>query len=103
MRTLLKFTLPVAKGNQAVRDGTLGRVLENVLGSLNPEAAYFFAPDGKRGGFIVFDMTDPSQIPVIAEPLFQELEAELEFYPVMNLEDLTKGLSAAEQAGQGAS
>ncbi len=71
------------------------------MGTLKPEAAYFFPMNGKRGGFVVFDMTDPSQIPVITEALFQELEAEVELYPVMNQEDLTKGLTEVGQAAQG--
>ncbi len=101
MRTLLKFSIPVAKGNQAISDGTLPRVLGNMMGTVKPEAAYFFSDNGKRGGFMVFDMTDSSQIPGIVEPLFQELEAELELYPVMNQEDLTKGLTEVGQAAQG--
>lgn len=101
MRMLLKVSIPVAKGNQAIQDGTQARVMENMMSTIKPEAAYFFADNGRRGGFMVFDMTDPSQIPVIAEPLFQELEAELEFYPVMNQEDLMKGLTEVAQAAQG--
>jgi ABC-type thiamin/hydroxymethylpyrimidine transport system permease subunit len=54
---------------------------------------------GKRTSLIVFDLADPSQIPVIAEPLFQGLDAEIEFAPVMNQEDLMNGLSAREQTG----
>lgn len=102
MRMLLRISIPVVKGNQAIADGTLPQVLQRVLGSIKPEAAYFGTREGRRGAFIVFDLPDPSQIPVIAEPLFQELDAELEFSPVMNLEDLTKGLAAAGQGGQGA-
>lgn len=101
MRTLLTISIPVVRGNKAIVDGTLARVLQNVLGSLHPEAAYWATREGKRGGFVVFDLTDPSQIPAIAEPLFQELDAEIEFSPVMNQEDLTKGLTAAGQAAQG--
>ncbi len=101
MRTLLKISIPVAKGNQAIPDGTLARVMGDMLGTVKPEAVYFFSDNGKRGGFMVFDMTDPSQIPVITEALFQELEAEVELYPVMNQEDLTKGLTEVGQAAQG--
>jgi hypothetical protein len=37
-------------------------------------------------------MKDSSQIPPIAEPLFAALGAEIELVPVMNAEDLRKGL-----------
>jgi hypothetical protein len=39
MRMMLKFTLPVEKGNAAFRDGSLARVLESIMTKLNPEAA----------------------------------------------------------------
>ena len=38
-------------------------------------------------------MDDPTQIPVIAEPLFQQLESTVEFIPVMNADDLRRGLA----------
>lgn len=100
MRTLLKVTVPVARGNQTIADGTLPQILQRVLGELKPEAAYFTALDGKRTALIVFDLADPSQIPAVAEPFFQGLEAEVAFAPVMNQEDLARGLGAlGPQAG----
>ena len=101
MRMLLTVSIPVAKGNAAITDGSLARVLEAAMGKLKPEAAYFATIAGKRGGFMVFDLTDLSQIPAIAEPFFQELEAEVTFAPVMTAEDLQKGLASAGQAGRG--
>lgn len=41
----------------------------------------------------------PSQLPAISEPLFSKLKATIEMFPVMNQEDLQKGL---QQVGQGA-
>ncbi len=38
-------------------------------------------------------MTDPSQIPSIAEPLFLGANANVTLTPCMNLEDLQKGLA----------
>jgi pantothenate synthetase len=93
MRMMFSWTTPAAKGNQAIQDGSLMEVVENLLEQLQPEAAYFGPLDGKRAGMIVFDMTDPAQIPQIAEPLLQQLEAEVEFVPVMNLDDLRRALS----------
>jgi hypothetical protein len=42
------------------------------------EAAYFTTtPTGERGGFIVCDLQDSSQIPAIAEPLFLAFNAKM--------------------------
>ena len=92
MRTMLRWTVPVEKGNDAIKDGSLIQIIESMLQELNPEAAYFFPDDGKRSGVIVFDMTDPSQIPQIAEPLFMSVNAAVEFLPVMNADDLRRAL-----------
>jgi hypothetical protein len=99
MRTLLKISIPVEQGNKTIIDGTLPQILQNVLGRIQPEAAYFMTMNGKRTGLIVFDLADPSQIPAIGEPLFQGLNAEIEFAPVMNQQDLMKGLSSMEPMG----
>jgi len=93
MRTLLKVTIPVEAGNQAVTSGRVGEILQQTLATLQPEAFYGVPLDGKRTVLIIFDLTDPSQIVTISEPLFQGLNAQLEFYPAMNQEDLLKGLS----------
>ena len=92
MRTMLRWTVPAAKGNQAIEDGSIGQTIESLLQQLQPEAAYFLAEDGKRAGMIFFDMNDPAQIPQIAEQLFLNLEAEVEFVPVMNADDLRRAL-----------
>jgi len=59
---------------------------------LKPDATYFYAEGGKRTALIVFDMTDPSQIPSVAEPFFHAVEATVELTPVMTIEDLQAGL-----------
>lgn len=92
MRTMLRWSVPVEKGNQAIQDGLIQQTLESLLEELEPEAAYFLAEEGKRAGMIFFDMSDPAQIPQIAEPLFQNLDAAVEFVPVMNADDLRRAL-----------
>jgi hypothetical protein len=100
MRTLLRYQIPVEAGNEAVRSGKINQVMDPLMGRLQPEAAYFFTDKGKRSGFVVFDLGDPSQIPVVAEPLFQELNASVEFFPVMNADDLQKAFTAIAEAGR---
>jgi hypothetical protein len=95
MRVMLKFTLPVEKGNQAIKDGSLGKTLESIMNKLKPEAAYFAPLDGKRSGMIFFDLAEPSQIVEVVEPLFLNLNAATEIVPVMNADDLRKGLAKA--------
>ena len=48
MRTMLRWTVPVEKGNEAIRDGSIGRTIESLLQQLEPEAAYFLAEHGER-------------------------------------------------------
>jgi hypothetical protein len=92
MRMLLKFKVPVERGNQAFKDGSLAATIQSLIEELKPECAYFGPDEGERSGFMVFDMTDPAQIPKIAEPLFTALHAEVDFFPVMNADDLKRGL-----------
>jgi len=93
MRMMLKFTLPVDKGNQAFNDGSLAKTVETLMSKLKPEAAYFAPMDGKRAGMIFFDLAEPSQIVEVVEPLFLNLNAATELTPVMSGDDLRKGLS----------
>ncbi len=92
MRTMMRVTIPVEAGNRALADGTLPKTIELLMENLKPEAVYFTPTGGERSAFVFFDLTDPSDIPSIAEPLFTNLNASVEFSPVMNLEDLQAGL-----------
>jgi hypothetical protein len=42
---------------------------------------------------VFFEISDPSQIVEAAEPFFVSFNAEVELVPVMNGDDLRKGLS----------
>lgn len=97
MRTLLRLHLDQTIGNQAIADGSLSKTMQELLERLQPEAAYFCTDRGRRSAFIVFDMADAAQIPVVAEPLFSRLGADVEFTPVMNSDDLLTGLTELSQ------
>lgn len=97
MRTLLKATLDVEASNKAILDGTLSRIMKDTADRLKPEATYYLVQDGCRSCIMVFDLKDPSDIPAIAEVFFLNLKAKVEFSPVMNADDLQKGLSKWEK------
>ncbi len=99
MRMMLRWTVPVEKGNETIRDGSLARTMQSLLEDLKPEAAYFWPENGERAGMIVFDMADTTQIPQIAEPLFMNLDAAVEFLPVMNADDLRTALEKVAAKG----
>lgn len=92
MRMLMKVKLDTEAGSRAIKDGSLPRVMTETLGALKPEAAYFGPENGIRTAFIVFDLQDPSQLPSLTEPLFSNFQATVEMFPVMNQDDLQKGL-----------
>lgn len=98
MRMMLKILIPAEAGTHAIRDGSMAKLLEGTLNKLKPEAAYFVAEDGLRTAMIFFDLKDTSEIPGIAEPLFAGLNAKIELQPVMNADDLKKGLSGLKGA-----
>jgi hypothetical protein len=66
---------------------------------LQPETPYFSDMDGARGGYLIVEMEDASQIPAIAEPLFLGLGATIQ-HPVRTPENLAKGVRAIGQAVQ---
>jgi hypothetical protein len=96
MRMLLRLRLDTEASTAALRNGRLQASITEFMNTANPEAAYFFPDQGKRCASFVFDMQDASDIPRLVEPAFQELGAEVQLVPVMNLDDLQKGLSALE-------
>jgi len=98
MRFLLKVSLPVETGNEAIKSGTLPQTIESILNDIKPEAAYFAEENGKRTGFIFFDMKDTSQIPSVAEPWFLAFNAQVEFHPAMSLQDLKNAAPGIERA-----
>jgi hypothetical protein len=91
----MKVKLPIEPFNTYVKDGSVGAKMQKILGDAKPEAAYFTAVDGHRGGIIVVNLEDPSKIPSLAEPWFLTFHAHVEFHPVMTPEDLGRaGLEA---------
>jgi hypothetical protein len=88
VRILLTFSINPEKGDQLIKEGRIGETMESILEELQPEAAYFTDVEGTRGGFLVVDMEDASQMPAMTEPLLLGVGATVHMQPVMTPEDL---------------
>lgn len=98
MRVMLRAHMDTAATNEGIRNGALPEAMRKLMEKVKPEAAYFGLHEGVRSCWIVFDLQDSSQMPSLMEDLFLQFNAELEVAPVMNAEDLTKGLAAMTSA-----
>jgi hypothetical protein len=93
MRMMMQFTIPVEAGNHAARTGGFGPTMRAILESIKPEAAYFgTGTTGERGGVLVFDLKEASDIPGIAEQLFLAYNAKVTLFPVMTAQDLANAV-----------
>lgn len=90
MRMLMYVKLPVEPFNALVRDGSAAATMKKILDDIKPEAAYFSATDGHRGGILVVNFDNASDIPRFAEPWFLHFNAEVSFQPAMTPADLAQ-------------
>jgi hypothetical protein len=93
MNTLLRVTMSDTEtANTCIQDGTFKEVVESISKAINPENTFFYAENGFRTALFIFQMKDSSAIPSIAEPFFLKLNAQVEFFPIMNMDELSRGL-----------
>lgn len=88
MRTLMLLQFPIEPFNTLTRNGTAAAKMKAILDEIKPEAAYFTAMEGHRGGILVVDVKKPSDIPLLAEPWFLTFNATVDFRIAMTPEDL---------------
>ena len=98
MRMLLTVNLPPEPFNAAVRNGTAGTLIHRILEDIKPESVYFTEVNGNRGAMLIVDVTEPSDVPALAEPWFLNFDATCEFRIAMSPEDL--GKAGLEELGK---
>lgn len=87
---LLNVRIPNEPFNAAVKKGTAGQTMNNIIEEAKPEAVYFTEQDGVRCAMIFVNVENPSQIPQLAEPWFLNFNATCEFRVVMSPDDLQR-------------
>jgi hypothetical protein len=93
MRFLIRTRIPTEAGNKMVQDPNFMKNLEEYMNKVKPEAAYFMPIEGHRSAAFVVNMESNDEIPAVVEPLFQWMGANVDVIPVMNFEELKKGIS----------
>ena len=97
MRVMLSFSIDPERGDALIKEGRIGETMGSILEELRPEAAYFTDVEGTRGGYLIIDMEDASQMPAMTEPLLLGLGATVHMQPVMTPEDLRGAAGEALQ------
>ena len=92
MRFVVRAKIPTEAGNKMVKDPKFIQKIEDYIRKTRAEGAYFFESGGDRTMTFIIDMQSPDQIPSIAQPLFQDFGANVEFHPLMLLDDLKKAI-----------
>ena len=93
MRLMLRFSIPVETGNRTAKDGTLGAAIDALIEQTHAEAAYFTLDGGERAGMIFFEVDDQARLAEINEAFFAAVDAAIEIIPVLNQDDLRRGLA----------
>jgi hypothetical protein len=89
---MVTFRFPATEGNEILRSGKIDKVFGQLLEELKPEAAYFYPVNGQRGGHLIVNMTEGTDVLRVGEKIWFGLNAEVEMTPVMAPEDIQKGL-----------
>jgi len=98
MKMLLRITMPNEPFNSLIKKGTVGKILEKILGELKPEAAYFTLDGGERSALMVVNINKPGDYVKYAEPFFLQFDAEIKYDILMSPEELKN--SGIEEIGK---
>ena len=98
MRFLVRATMPVEAGNALIRNPNFGKVMEDILADIKPEAVYYALDRGQRTIYLVVNLADSSEIPRIVEPLWLTMKADIDFIPAMDQAEFSKAIPSIERA-----
>ncbi len=84
------MTVDGSVGCRATRPQSPRRANCRILDEIKPEAIYFTELDGKRGAVAIVDVSDPSEVPGLAEPFFLSFNADCRLRIAMNADNLQK-------------
>lgn len=92
MRMLVTVDLDTDKGNELLRSGRIGELMQGIMATIQPEVAYFHERDGGRAITLVAEAADNASMVPMLQPFWMELGARVSAVPCMNAEDLATGI-----------
>jgi hypothetical protein len=90
MRMLMHVRLSTTEFNNAIRNGSAGKKMTQILDEVKPENVFFTEMHGQRTALLVVNVDDASKIPMLAEPWFLNFNADVELRIAMSRDDLAK-------------
>ena len=81
MRMMMRFSIPVERGNETIEDGSLEQTTEAIVSETKAEAAHFLLEGGERAGYIFFELEDAALLPKLNEMMFAALDAAIDVHP----------------------
>ena len=90
MKFIVEASFPHEPFNALVRDGTIGKKINDVLGVIKPEVCYFTDSGVGRGVLMIVDLADASAAPHVTEPLMLAFNATVHYRVAMHPEELAK-------------
>ena len=98
MKLLYEIKIPTEVGNKKLRDGKMLENIARITESVKPVATYFGITGGKRGIYMIVDVSGPEKIPEIAELYWQNLEAEISVFPILDEEEFKNSAPGIERS-----
>lgn len=92
MRMMVTVDLDTEKGNELLRSGKIGDLMQSIMAKVQPEAAYFHARNGGRAITMFVDATDDAALVPLLQPFWLELGASVNAIPCMIAADLAEGI-----------
>jgi hypothetical protein len=89
MRMIMLIQFPTEPFNVAIRNGTLGAKIAQILEFTKPESAYFTEREGHRGAILTVNLDSAADVPRFAEPWFLCFDAKVEFRIAMTPAEMT--------------
>ena len=96
----LPLEAAVAAGNALVHNPNIGKIIEDIMSDLKPEAAYFCLDDGQRTMYLDVEVDDVTKLPGMCEPLWLALKADIKWIPALRQEEFANARPGVEQAAQ---